>query len=323
MLFWILGALIVLAGLAAAAWCLFADRALGKKRCPKCWYSMEGASGLTCPECGKTVKSERGLLRTRRRWGRAGLGLFVIVVGSALAATPMVMRWSTLARLPRPVLMVLVRFEQTAGGPAFAEAQARAFHGSRLLMPDFTGWSDWEASWFAVATANALQAQSMVTGVADWRAERWSGDSGELLPGTRVVSLESKLARTLFALGERGSAAVPPLLTMYNSAASSETTLLNIFPMIGRGSNPVIAAVSGRLTHVGGASDGERIECLVWLVQTPKQRRELVDVLERLKDALAPSDRAEALAALVDLHGVSGDERVARTAETASQDKER
>lgn len=44
------------------------DRAKGRRRCPKCWYSYEGlAATAACPECGRVGKSERDLLRTRRK----------------------------------------------------------------------------------------------------------------------------------------------------------------------------------------------------------------------------------------------------------------
>ncbi len=60
-------------GVLLALWALFWDRSRGRRRCPKCWYSMEGAAqakdgGLTCPECGKEIKVASHLCKTRRRW---------------------------------------------------------------------------------------------------------------------------------------------------------------------------------------------------------------------------------------------------------------
>lgn len=64
-------------GVVLAGWALLRDRSRGRRRCPRCWYSMEGVPGLTCPECGRAVSSERSLRRTRRSWRVAVVGLMV------------------------------------------------------------------------------------------------------------------------------------------------------------------------------------------------------------------------------------------------------
>ncbi len=74
-LFWLMGAVVACGGLVLTGWALFWDRARGRRRCPKCWYDLAatpaGAAGTTCPECGRTARSERELARTRRRnWFR-------------------------------------------------------------------------------------------------------------------------------------------------------------------------------------------------------------------------------------------------------------
>src|SRR5262245_52337337 len=53
-------------------------------RCPKCWYNMTGRTSLTCPECGRTAKSEKRLLRARRHWGRIIFGGLLVVLGIPL-----------------------------------------------------------------------------------------------------------------------------------------------------------------------------------------------------------------------------------------------
>lgn len=67
--------------LGLATWAMIGDRAKGRRRCPRCFYSMDGASGLLCPECGRTARSEAHLLKTRRHWWRAIA--IVAVFGSA------------------------------------------------------------------------------------------------------------------------------------------------------------------------------------------------------------------------------------------------
>lgn len=65
--------------LSGAAWVLvqmlWADYFRGRtrtRRCPKCWYSLEGTSPREgtwmCPECGAQTGDERRLHRSRRRW---------------------------------------------------------------------------------------------------------------------------------------------------------------------------------------------------------------------------------------------------------------
>lgn len=66
----------------AVAWALCADRSRGRRRCPRCWYRLEGASRL-CPECGREAQSEGALFRTRRRWGLAAVLTVVLLVPAA------------------------------------------------------------------------------------------------------------------------------------------------------------------------------------------------------------------------------------------------
>lgn len=103
--YWLAGAV----GVAAAAllyWSLFHDRARGRRRCPKCWYSMEGV-GLKCPECGRACAGERGLLKTRRRWRAALTGLLLALYGGAAGLTPDVRENGWAHRLPSMALVYL------------------------------------------------------------------------------------------------------------------------------------------------------------------------------------------------------------------------
>lgn len=71
------------AGLAWVAWALLADRADGRRRCPRCFYDL-GPREAKCPECAHEVRSERSTRRTRRRWKRAALGLLPLVMAGGL-----------------------------------------------------------------------------------------------------------------------------------------------------------------------------------------------------------------------------------------------
>ena len=77
----VLGILLGVAGGSLLVWALFWDRARGRRRCPRCWYSMEGTLGKKCPECGREARSDRALVRTRRRGGWAALGVVLLLAG--------------------------------------------------------------------------------------------------------------------------------------------------------------------------------------------------------------------------------------------------
>jgi hypothetical protein len=104
-------------GVLLALWALFWDRSRGRRRCPKCWYSMEGAverkggDGIvkfTCPECGLAMDNGKRLLRTRRRWRRALLASFIFLLGYGSWRTPEVRRYGWAAAVPTTVLIATV-----------------------------------------------------------------------------------------------------------------------------------------------------------------------------------------------------------------------
>jgi|GEM_PF-2702457 len=78
-------------GLALLTHSLIGDRAKGRKRCPRCWYDLAGASfagegdeqSLTCPECGREVRQEKDLGRARR--SKLAVGAGVLLVGLSLS----------------------------------------------------------------------------------------------------------------------------------------------------------------------------------------------------------------------------------------------
>ncbi len=70
--------LLSLATVAAVYRALVADRSRGRRRCPKCFHTMDPAIGMTCPECGHRITSENHLFRTRRRWAMAALAVLVL-----------------------------------------------------------------------------------------------------------------------------------------------------------------------------------------------------------------------------------------------------
>ena len=76
-----LGAIALIVGGIVVLWALLADRARGRKRCPKCWYDLSASPEPRCSECGFVARTERKLRKTRRHWRGCLLGLFIIVLG--------------------------------------------------------------------------------------------------------------------------------------------------------------------------------------------------------------------------------------------------
>ena len=83
------------------------DRSRGRPRCPCCWYDMKGAPSLTCPECGKTVRSERSLFKTRRSWKGLAIAAVLVLLGLSMAAKPAATSPNWPSFVPGPILALL------------------------------------------------------------------------------------------------------------------------------------------------------------------------------------------------------------------------
>lgn len=112
-MFWIAGGLLGIAGLWLAYWSLLSDRAKGRERCPKCWYDMQGAESLRCPECGHAAKTDRKLLKTRRRWRWAVLSIIVLIGSSLLHLAPQVRTRGWLSIAPNTLLILVLPYDES------------------------------------------------------------------------------------------------------------------------------------------------------------------------------------------------------------------
>lgn len=109
--YWLIGGLLGATGAILALWSLFADRARGRKRCPKCWYDMSGAAGdppHTCPECGKVIKRDERLYKTRRRWRWTILSILILIASPISFDIPRVRRNGLVKSLPTTVLILAI-----------------------------------------------------------------------------------------------------------------------------------------------------------------------------------------------------------------------
>lgn len=135
---WTIGAAIGLTAIVLAGWALFADRARGRKRCPRCWYDMTGSPTLLCPECGKTSASEKKLYKTRRRWRFAALAVVVLLIAAATGIVPKLRDNSWPQLLPDVVFIAAAPFD--FGGHAFRIESQERFEMEEFDRSNRDGW---------------------------------------------------------------------------------------------------------------------------------------------------------------------------------------
>jgi hypothetical protein len=113
-LFWA-GVLVVVAGGLLLLVGLRGDPSRGRRRCPRCWYSLEGILGLTCPECGHVARSEGALLRRRRRCAVIAGALAVALLGYETTRIPTIRTDGWAAAFPGAVLRRIAPLLQEEG----------------------------------------------------------------------------------------------------------------------------------------------------------------------------------------------------------------
>lgn len=184
-LWWTFGGALAALGLALLGWALLADRARGRRRCPRCWYDMTGTPGLTCSECGHQVRSERKLLRTRRRWRWVGLATLVMcaAAGSSLIPRASSRGWASI--VPTSILLLalpLIEDETEHSGwqlDAFDELLMRRFHTGIYATEQTPYLWDWQ--W------------RIIIDRAMWRLDRFVESSETKPPWTHTEYLYQEL----------------------------------------------------------------------------------------------------------------------------------
>src|SRR5688572_22211642 len=141
------------------AWFLRGDRSRGRRRCPKCWYAMEGAPTLTCPECGHDARRERRLLVTRRRWRSAFAGFIFTMIAAGLGSAPIIRHSAWRESVPDWVLVTIWPVSPDAwiaakvdvlGAPSGMLAELV----TRIEKDEL---SDWSAAWWTDRLKKALK----------------------------------------------------------------------------------------------------------------------------------------------------------------------
>ncbi|MFT3686978.1 MAG: hypothetical protein QM783_19005 [Phycisphaerales bacterium] len=134
---WYLGAGVLgVGGAWLFLWAWWGDRARGRARCGRCWYSlgalMNGGGALpVCPECGWRGKRRGSYFKSRRRRVLAALAVTAILSAAVLAATPRVRRegWGL---APDWLVLGYARAGFTPSGGYSDELVARCLASDRL-----------------------------------------------------------------------------------------------------------------------------------------------------------------------------------------------
>ncbi len=111
--------------LGVGAWVLvlsmWGDRLRGNtraRRCPRCWYSLEGASPREgvwlCPECGAGARGERDLHRTCRRWLLLLPSVMLALLGVGAWSWPTISRDGWRAAVPTRVIVSMWPVDEMA-----------------------------------------------------------------------------------------------------------------------------------------------------------------------------------------------------------------
>lgn len=124
---------------------LFADRARGRPRCLRCAQPFTAEQGLVCTECGWAASTRSDLLRPRRHWGKATLGLLILFF-AAIFVRIQAEGGNPLVVIPDRVLAWSLRIDpsSTAGrGPVSREIQRRLIErsGNDIDTSSLVGYS--------------------------------------------------------------------------------------------------------------------------------------------------------------------------------------
>lgn len=152
-------------GLLIVLYARFADRAHGRKRCPRCFYSLQevapdAAGRHTCPECGRIARA-RELYRARPRRSMIWFGACIALLSNALFSIPRVIAAGWIGLLPTTLLAPTAPWtaQTPVGWPkALASELDRRHRADEIHLPAAWLWVLSTRVWDALAddTTRAL-----------------------------------------------------------------------------------------------------------------------------------------------------------------------
>lgn len=205
---YLIGGCLAVLGLGVVLFAMFKGRSRGRKRCPRCWYDMSASPTLLCSECGRTARSPRHLLKTRRRWRLAVVGMMVVLLGGATAVGPAAYTGKWVEYTPASVLNF---------GLSFFDAEAeREYNNTFGGQVPLLGTTPLIGGLFTSPKSTQSVWKQLL--IARHCANRMNRESPEATgPGADFFTFQDSTEWALVSLGVNAKPAFPVLLNMIGS----------------------------------------------------------------------------------------------------------
>jgi len=215
---WIGGGALLASSVAILVWALFWDRSRKRKRCPRCWYDMSAATSLTCSECGKSVKRETKLYKTRRHKRWALVALVGMLGGGYLIVQPRVKEKGWWSLVSTNVLIAGLPFASDADDFWCRELAMRVQTGTGFYSQR---WGSPRGRWLPEMTQAeyAMFFDACVKG--DWRArpvsKAWQQKYGDLLDAWLQRNMNMRLVQGMSGAAEEDRLRELPLALTFDT----------------------------------------------------------------------------------------------------------
>jgi hypothetical protein len=162
------------------------------RRCPKCWYDLSASaaptaeSPVTCPECGRSVRREKDLHRTRRRMWLAVPAAAFVALGANLALVPARPDKGWTRWLPTTILIQLTGRFDVSKAPPVSSTQGILMTAAFKRVDSMWTWQ-----------RRGLLGPDLVPSARELRARVWAREKWPAGMPIRVHVREA--ARSIFA----------------------------------------------------------------------------------------------------------------------------
>lgn len=287
-LWWTGAGVLGVIALVLLVWALFLDRSRGRRRCPKCWYDMSGTDALTCSECGKTVKHEKKLHKTRRRKRWAVLAIIMLAGSYMLWSGPKVREHGWVSILPATALIFLDRYDNERLIKDEMARRMRVVRGDtgylHTIRHAFYDWQ-WQV-WLDRCYEDALSLE---------HPGRAFGEIDHVIFFGTIVNSEPPDGIVDDIIAEMKS----PKYYQSRKQAQMAIVSRHTFRWLGERSSDRIVEI---IIHASNTRTGEHFEPIVNLLRTiPERAEELAPYLIALANRAGTERRSNLTTALVDI----------------------